>query len=123
MWIPVAVGGMLGTLARFSLQQLVPTRAPVAFPLMTLLINISGSMVLGLVMGYALAGGGSGSRAEAAVAIGFCGAFTTMSAFAFETLTLLQSGQWARAGVYAGTTMVGSIAAAALGIMVSQRLL
>lgn len=121
MWIPIAVGGVLGTLARYEIQQLLPLRSPASFPTGTLLVNLTGSLVLGLVMGVA-AGTGLDPRLRVALSVGFCGAFTTMSTFGLETTTLLGAGQLGRAGVYVAMTVVGSIAAAALGVVVAQRL-
>ena len=122
MWIPVAIGGVLGTLARFGVQQFVGTRAPAAFPTATLIVNLAGSLILGLVMGYAAATGALNARVQAGIAVGFCGAFTTMSAFAFETTSLLSAGQYGRAAIYLAVTIAGSIGSVALGIVIAQRL-
>ena len=122
MWIPIAVGGVLGTLARYEMQQLLPLRSPTSFPTGTLLVNLAGSLVLGLVMGYAAGTDTLDPRLRAALSVGFCGAFTTMSTFGFETTTLLGAGQLGRAGAYVVATVVGSIAAAALGFVVMQRM-
>lgn len=121
MWIPVAIGGIVGTLARFGVQQLVSHRAPAAFPVGTLIVNLAGSLVLGLIMGYAMATGTLGSRVQLGLSAGFCGAFTTMSAFAFETATLLGAGQYGRAALYLTVTMAGSIGSVALGLLLAQR--
>ena len=119
MWISVALGGVVGTLARFAVQQLIPLRSPGAFPTGTLLVNLIGSLVLGLVMGYATTGS-LGPRTQGALAIGFCGAFTTMSTFGFETFVLLDAQAYGRAVLYAAGTLLGSIACVALGVLVQR---
>jgi CrcB protein len=122
MWIPVAIGGVCGTLARFGVQHFVGARAPHSFPVGTLIINLAGSLVLGLVMGYAAATGTLGTRLQGGLTVGFCGAFTTMSAFAFETTSLLAAAQYGRAALYLAVTIIGSIGSVALGIVVAQRI-
>lgn len=119
MWIPVAVGGVVGTLARFAVQLLIPTRSPGEFPVATLFVNLLGSFVLGFVMGHATSGT-IGPRTQAALAIGFCGAFTTMSTFGYETLMLFSTQAYGRAAIYLVGTLLGSLACVALGLFVQR---
>src|SRR5882724_4138248 len=97
--IYLSVGGVAGTLARYFLGTLLqpPTST---FPWGTLTINIVGSFALGFLMRY-LPVGGANPELRAGLTIGFCGAFTTMSTFSYETLALMQGGQVSRAAVYA----------------------
>jgi CrcB protein len=122
MWLPVALGGFVGTLARYQLQGLVQPRGG-TFPVGTLVVNVLGSFVLGFVARFA---GGTtivSPEIRAGLTIGLCGGFTTMSTFAYETVGLLGDGQYARAGLYLATTVVGSIAAVVLGAAAANQLL
>lgn len=87
----IAVGGATGSVARFLLGALVQQRAGGAFPLGTLLINITGSFLLALVMGYALATPAISREVRALLTTGFCGGYTTFSTFTYETMTLMQT--------------------------------
>lgn len=81
----VAIGGALGALARFGVSSLLPTRA---FPWHTLLANLAGAFALGaLVLDH-----GAEHRARLFIAVGFLGAFTTLSTYSAETVDLWRSG-------------------------------
>jgi CrcB protein len=123
MWLPLAVGGLLGTFARYALQGVVQGRSAGAFPTGTLMVNLLGSFALGFLARY-----GAGTMllspgVRAGLTIGFCGAFTTMSTFGYESYALLGDGQYARAATYVAATVLGSIGAVALGAAAAQRLL
>lgn len=120
----IVVGGVLGTLARWYLQGWIQTTAHAgSFPLGTLLVNISGSLVLGFV---AKLGTGStliSPEVRGGLTVGLCGAFTTMSTFSYESVQLLADGDYARAGLYMAGTIVGCLAAVLLGSIAAGRLL
>ena len=85
----IGVGGFFGAIARYLLSRAVGGWLG-AFPLGTLLVNVSGSFVLGLIL-YGVAYGKSMSpEFRGFWTVGFIGAFTTMSAFAYETVRLLE---------------------------------
>jgi CrcB protein len=86
----VAAGGVAGALARFGVSTLVPSPAfPfVPFPWATLLVNLAGAFLIGAVMLPA----GAEHQVRLLVVVGFLGAFTTLSAYAFETVDLWRSG-------------------------------
>jgi fluoride exporter len=114
----VALGSAIGGVARYLLGGLIQ-RDTAAFPWGTLVINISGSFILGLIMRYALAGP---IRAEtrAFLTIGLCGGFTTFSTFSYETVSLLRDGQWLRAGTYVGASIILSLVAVLAGFAVAR---
>jgi CrcB protein len=119
----IAIGGVIGTLSRYFLQGWLQGRGAGAFPIGTLVINIAGSFVLGFVIRY-----GTGSTVippelRGALTIGFCGAFTTMSTFGYESMTLLSDGDYWRAGLYMGGTIGGCLAAVMVGTVLANRLL
>src|SRR5687767_10719799 len=118
MLFAIALGGAAGTMARVGLGALL---APWSgrFPYATLLINVSASLAIGW-----LAGEGS-PRASAptmrlALTVGFCGGFTTFSAFSLETVRLIQRGEIGRAALYAAVSVLLSVGAAALGLALSR---
>jgi fluoride exporter len=85
----VGMGGMLGSMARFILSRTVEARANSIFPLGTLSVNIIGSLILGLIYALTLRRAGLDDSWRIFLATGFCGGFTTFSAFALENFTLL----------------------------------
>lgn len=105
----VAVGGALGCVLRYTAAVLVPHDR---FPWATLAVNVLGSFVIAFVMFHGMARDALGAEARFFLVTGLLGGFTTMSAFAFETLTLATGGAWWRAGAYATATFVGSLLAA-----------
>jgi CrcB protein len=113
----LALAGMAGTLARYGLEGVVRGRAG------TLTVNLAGSLLLGFILRYALGSALVSPDARAALTIGFCGAFTTMSTFSYETMALLQDGDYWRAGLYMSGTVVGCLLAVALGTALADRLL
>jgi CrcB protein len=120
----VAAGGLVGTIARYLLQGWVQTRAGgLAFPAGTLSVNLAGSLALGFLLRYATGTTVVSPELRAGLTVGFCGAFTTMSTFSYETLTLLADGQYWRAAVYMAATLLGCVAAVIAGTDLANRLL
>ena len=98
LWI--ALGGALGSMARFWLAAFVATLLGPQFPWGTILINIAGSFVIGF---FAAFSGPSGRfvasfNVRAFVMVGICGGFTTFSAFSLQTLDLARESRWLQAG-------------------------
>ena len=120
----ITIGGIVGTLARYFVQGWLQARPAVgAFPIGTLAINISGSLIIGFVMRLATGSTLISPETRGALTIGFCGAFTTMSTFSYETIVLLTDGEYLRAGMYAGGTVIGCLLATVLGIGLASRML
>ncbi|HEV8266441.1 MAG TPA: fluoride efflux transporter CrcB [Gemmatimonadales bacterium] len=118
----IALGGVAGTLARFGLQGWIQPRAG-TFPLGTLLVNLAGSFALGFVIRYATGSTVVSPELRGGLTIGFCGAFTTMSTFGYESVALLQSGDYWRGALYMGGTVVGCLVAVVLGTALANKLL
>ena len=120
----VALGGVLGTVARFLLQGWVQARVgATTFPLGTLTINVLGSLALGFIIRYATGTTAISPEIRAALTIGFCGAFTTMSTFSYESMTLLRDSQYWSAALYMGGSVLGCLAAVIAGTALANRLL
>jgi len=119
----IGAGGLLGTLARYWLQGWIQSRGGGVFPIGTLAINIAGSLVLGFVIRYATGSTVISPELRAALTIGFCGAFTTMSTFSYESIALLGDAQYWRAAVYMAGTIVGCLSAVMVGTTVAEKML
>lgn len=113
----VGVGGFVGANARFILSNSVARRFGTAFPYGTLLINVSGSFILGLFLALAARSILADEAYRWLVAVGFCGGYTTFSTYTYETLTLLRESRYVRGLLYnlVGSYMLG-MGAALLGV-------
>jgi CrcB protein len=98
LWI--ALGGALGSVARFWLAALVAEIMGLQFPWGTILVNIIGSFVIGFFGTFAGPGGRMivSFNARAFVMVGICGGFTTFSSFSLQTLDLARESRWLQAG-------------------------
>ena len=123
IWWYVALGSAVGGVARFALSVFVQQRAAPSFPLGTLVVNVSGSFVLGLVLRYALGTQAITPEVRALLTTGFCGGYTTFSTFTYDTMLLLEDGQTSRAVLYVLLSVVLSLAGAWLGILGGRALL
>jgi CrcB protein len=120
----VAVGGLIGTVSRYLLAGWVQGRfGNTGFPSGTLAVNILGSLLLGFLLRYALGTTVVSPELRAGLTIGFCGAFTTMSTFSYETLTLLEGGDYSRAALYMTGSMFGCVLAVLAGTTLASKLL
>ena len=119
----IALGGLVGTVARYLLQGWVQGRWGGLFPTGTLVINVAGSLLLGFLIRYATGSTAFSPELRAGLTIGFCGAFTTMSTFSYETMTLLRDADYWRAGLYMGGTILGCLAAVIAGTAAANRML
>jgi len=120
----ITLGGILGTLARYFLQGWVQRRSGLAaFPVGTLAINLMGSFILGLVIRLATGSTLISPDLRGGLAIGFCGAFTTMSTFSYESMQLLADGEYWYAGLYMGGSVIGCLAAVITGTQLAGKML
>jgi CrcB protein len=120
LWLAlvVALAGGAGATARASLIHLVMRRRADPLPLGTLVVNISGSLVLGVLTGLSLYHG-LGSHTLAIAGVGLCGGYTTWSTASWESVHLVRDGHRAEAVIYTLGGLITSLAAAALGLGVA----
>ena len=121
-WVAVAVGGAMGSVARFWLTGAMTALTGPRFPWGTLLINVLGSFVIGLVAGLTLTPARVGVHPDIRIFLmtGICGGFTTFSAFSLQTLELMQTGDVVPAFGYAAGSVVLCIAATYCGWMLGR---
>ncbi len=110
--LAVGVGGFIGSVLRYLCGSLTPN---VAFPWVTLAINVVGSFLLALLAGFVLRGAISNDQISLMLRVGLCGGFTTFSTFSLETADLISRGAVAGAIVYAVGTVVLCVLAAIAG--------
>jgi len=111
----VGLFGFAGTLARYGLQGAVQRLSGSTFPYGTLSVNVLGSFVVGFVATLALERAAMSPTWRTAIMVGFCGGFTTYSAFAWETFELMRTGDPIRGIANIAAQLVLGIAAVWLG--------
>ena len=119
----VAFGAALGGVARYYLASALQQRLGATFPWGTLVVNVSGSLLLGVLIRYALATPTVSVEMRALLTTGFCGGYTTFSTYSYETATLLEDGQYGRAGVYALASVVVALGATFTGFVLARELI
>lgn len=115
--VGVAVGAAVGAPARYLLDRAVQSRHDSVFPFGTLLVNVIGSLLLGVLIALPADG-----TAMAVVGAGFCGALSTYSTFSYETLRLLQDRARLLAALNIGLSLVAGLGAGYCGIALAQAL-
>jgi CrcB protein len=118
----VAAGSAVGGAARFLLASFIQQRAGPSFPIGTLIVNVTGSLVLGFIMRLALSTASISPEMRTMLTTGFCGGYTTFSTFSYETMMLIEEGQYARGAVYVLLSVVLSLIGVWLGIVAAREL-
>jgi CrcB protein len=111
----VAAGGAVGAPARYVVDRVTSGRFDSELPLGTMIVNVSGALLFGLLTGLSMHGHLSAGAIEL-LGTGACGAYTTFSTFSYETVRLAESGQWLEATFNLGMSMVAGLAGAIAGL-------
>ena len=111
----VALGGALGSVARYGVGVAAPRLLGAGFPWSTLLVNLLGSFLIALVMHLSLATAAISPATRLFLTTGVMGGFTTYSSFNYETLALVGEHLWGVAALNVAVTVVGCLAAGVLG--------
>jgi CrcB protein len=118
----IALLGAVGTLARYGLQGVVQIRMGSMFPYGTLLINLTGCFLLGLIGQLTLNRMLVSADVRLAIAVGFFGGYTTFSSFGWETAKMLEDGEWLRAATYVVASVFAGLLLSVTGIHLANKL-
>lgn len=116
--LALALAGGVGAIARFVLDGLIRDRAAGDHPIGTMIINLSGSLLLGLVVG--LVTSGLPTAWQTVAGTGFCGGYTTFSTACLETVRLLQKQNWTGALIHGLGTLVLACPLALVGLLIGS---
>lgn len=119
----IAVGSAIGGVSRYLLGGVVQRALDTTFPAGTLLINITGSFLLGAIIRFAVDTPAVSPEFRAFLTIGFCGGFTTFSTFSYEAAAMLEDGEWRNAALYMAASVAISIVATFLGFAAARGVL
>jgi fluoride exporter len=114
-YLLAAVGGVLGALARWGVGTALP-HSPAEWPWATLLVNLSGCLLMGVLLGVLATRSPEPAWVRPFLAVGVLGGYTTYSAFAVEAVGLGDAGRLGVAAGYVGASVVGSVLAVAVGV-------
>jgi CrcB protein len=116
------VFGALGTLCRYALQGIVQTRVGGTFPSGTLVVNLIGCFLIGGIGEYALLHLSFPPEWRIGITVGFIGGFTTFSTYCWETVRMLQDGQWRNGTIYALGSLIGGVICVIFGMRIADRI-
>lgn len=119
----VAIGGAVGSVTRYALSLAIQQRASTPMPVGTLVINVTGSLLLGFLLRYASGSAAVSPEMRALLATGFFGGYTTFSTFSYETIALIDAGDTRRAALYIVLSVGLSLGGAMLGFLAARALL
>ena len=120
--LSVAAGGALGAAARYGIGGWIQQATRSDFPWGTLLVNVTGSLVLGFLMVW-LRTTMVSAEIRALLTVGLLGGYTTFSTLTYETVAMFQEGEWRRAGFYALGSLVLGLVALLMGMAAADALL
>lgn len=118
MILLVGAGGAIGSVARFLSQQMIARYYPSSFPWGTLIVNIVGCFIIGIVYAFGEKGNLLSPEMRLLLATGFCGGFTTFSTFAYENISLMREGELLYTFLYIAASIIVGFLAAYIGIFV-----
>jgi CrcB protein len=119
----VFVGGGAGAVARHFVGQQAMRAFGTGWPYGTFVVNVVGGLLMGMLAGWlAHRGGANQMRWGLLLGVGLLGGFTTFSAFSLETVLMIQRKAYGPAGAYVASSVVLSVAALSLGLLLSRRL-
>jgi fluoride exporter len=117
----IGLGGFSGSILRYAVYVLLDKKLT-HWPWATFAVNVSGSFLLGLFMGYYLLQQEQQTALRFFFAVGFCGSFTTFSTFAMENWHLLEQRMWAMSLLYVGASVILSLLAVIGGMTLARYL-
>ena len=115
LWVAVSAAAGAGAVLRYAVDRVVALRMRAQWPLGTLLVNVSGSLLLGLVVGLTVHHG-LGTTTLDVVGSGFAGGFTTLSTWAWESIALAETSEWPASLLNVFGSVAAGLLAAAAGL-------
>ena len=120
-WITIAIGGAIGAVSRYGIAQIVILiNGANAAPFATIMVNVIGLGLMGVIYGYLSPGGMLAETVRVFIMIGFLGALTTFSSFSMDIMAAIDRGQVVYAMIYAAVSVVGSILAFILAVLMMR---
>ncbi len=116
----IGAGGAVGSVLRYYSGQFISKNYPSQIPLGTLIVNLLGCLLIGILLGYFAKNQGLSNEWKLLLVTGFCGGYTTFSTFAAENISLIQNQQVSQAILYIGLSVLLGLAAVYFGIMISR---
>jgi CrcB protein len=117
----VGGGGFVGANVRYLLGRWIADRFGSSFPYGTLIINVTGSLLIGFVLTVLAARSGLSPNYRLLVAVGFLGAYTTFSTYTYDSLTMMRGDEWFKSVVYLAGSVVLGMAAVTTGMFLGRR--
>lgn len=119
VWI-IGIGGFIGTVARYLLQQVIYRYYPATFPFGTLAVNLGGCFLIGVFYAWSEKGDVLSPEWRMFLTTGFCGGFTTFSTFSYESVNLIQDRAFIYLSLFTISSVVIGIAATFFGIWITK---
>jgi len=120
IFLLVGIGGFIGSVVRYYFSHLINLNFPSSFPLGTFIVNLSGCLLIGIIFGFSEKGNLLSPEWRFFLATGFCGGFTTFSAFSLENLFLLREGEYFYVSLYTLASVVLGVVATLLGFLFTK---
>ena len=118
--ILVAIGGAFGSALRYLIHWMVNKKTTTQFPTQTFIVNLIGCLLIGLLIGYLAKNQNDNESLKLLLITGFCGGFTTFSAFGLENMTLIQNQNYQLAFIYTSLSLILGILAVGFGIFITK---
>lgn len=116
----VGLGGGMGSVLRYLISVMTSRYFAHSFPFATFVVNLTGCLLIGLLMGVIGRNAGADSDLKLLLVTGFCGGYTTFSAFSLENIQLIQSGHVSTALWYIGLSVILGVLAVGLGLYLAK---
>lgn len=116
----IGIGGFIGSVGRYMLNRWVHDQLDNFFPFGTMVVNILGSLLIGIIFGLSLKGSIMSNELKMFLVVGFCGGFTTFSSFTNDGLSLLRDGQVTSFFLYIGISVIFGLLAVYAGYVLSK---
>jgi CrcB protein len=118
----IAIGSAIGGMSRYLVGGAFQRLTAGIFPVGTLLVNVTGSFLLGVILRYGVDTPSLTPELRAFLTVGFCGGYTTFSTFSYETAALIEDGEWTRAASYVALSVGVSLLATFLGFIAAREI-